>query len=210
MFIKSWQFMLVLVLTLAVIAVVLVVVGVMTHSEPGYMRTVPGFTRADVPVQVCAGAYSPDEAGTRVARSAVTDAVRTVNGRMGFELLTMNHRDGEGCTHGILVTVGVPYEHSHGHTIVEPGGSANFVSRSRFCEITTTNTGTDELLGLAIQHELGHCLGLAHDPFPSSIMCGSDPGQPSCTLSPPPAGSLPPWIDDHDRALLLVSYRPRR
>jgi len=64
-----------------------------------------------------------------------------------------------------------------------------------------THREAGELLNLTIHHELGHCLGLAHDDFEQSIMRREQ--------SPTPWGQLPPWISDDDRALVRSLYAPR-
>jgi hypothetical protein len=198
-FIKSWKFMAIIVGLLTVAAIAGVIYGVTTHTEPGLMAGTPGFGSRDVPINVCPGGYVPDIEGTERAFSAAQDAVNTINQRLGLTVLQVSGPHGDGPC-GITVLVGVPSEHSAGHGVVDSGGAAVFDNGSRHCAVTTTNTGTDELLGLVLQHELGHCLGLAHDDYELSIM---RPVQ-----SPTPDGAFPPRISDSDRELLRRVFSP--
>jgi len=99
----------------------------------------------------------------------------------------------------VAVTVGAASEPGW----AEPGGYtvlSGIVDTYQHCEVTTSNTGTEELLYLVSYHEIGcHCLGLAHDDFDSSIC---RPVQ-----HPTPAGSFPPSLADSDRELLIKKYR---
>ena len=56
------------------------------------------------------------------------------------------------------------------------------------------------MLKLVLYHEFGHCLGLAHDDYPKSIMYP--------TMTPIPDGIQPPWFSDYDRRLLRDLYAP--
>lgn len=206
-FIRSWWFLGIIILFIVGVIAALTY-GITTHTEPGLMRTTPGFTAADLPINVCPGGYVPDVESTRHAFSAAQAAVDVTNQRLGFDALRVSepHDGTPGCTHGVSLLIGVPTDHaSTGYPGVDPGGAALFHAGDRECAITTTNTGTDELLDLVIQHELGHCLGLDHDCWAGSIMCGGS----CCTLAPTSDGQYPPRIDDSDRDLLRHVFGQR-
>lgn len=209
-FIKSWKFMAIIIGLLTVICGSLVVYGVTTHTEPGLMETTPGFSAQDTPIAVWVMAYHPDGPdGFDVqpedvpmaspedqahALQAVEQAVGVINGRLGFTALDVVHDHRDLAMPMIGVEVGVPSERSPGDgVIVDAGGAAMFHAGGRECFVETVNTGTDEILGLVLQHELGHCLGLAHDPFESSIMR---------TTQTSTSEGFPPRITDSDRDLL--------
>lgn len=68
-----------------------------------------------------------------------------------------------------------------------------------WCEVRTWNNGTVEMVDKVLTHELGHCLGLAHDDFASSAMYYSvEPDGPVLSRL---------RITDHDRKLLRDLYR---
>jgi predicted Zn-dependent protease len=193
-FIKSWKFMAVIVAVLTVVAIVGVAYGVLHHEEPGFMAVRPHWQPSDFPLRVNAGSYATPGELSAHDRTAVFSAISTVNERLGFPTLRLATGDETWDSAAITVTVGVPTEQGW----QDPGGTATI--HDHRCEIETANTGTDEILGLVLYHELGHCLGLAHDPWEGSIM------RPVQT--PTPDGELPPWIDDSDRALLRDVYGP--
>lgn len=203
-FIKSWKFMAIIIGLLTAVVVTTLVVAITTHTEPGFMAVEPGFTRADAPIPVRVTSYAPD--GHDDALRAVASAVEITNQRLGFDAFVVQTLPTSSGAPFVDVEIGVPTEHSRaeGAVVVDPGGAALFHAGQRECYVTTSNTGTNELLDLVLQHELAHCLGLAHDSYESSIMCGSDPGQPSCTLRV--LDGFPPHISDNDRALLRTRY----
>lgn len=205
-FIRSWWF-LGLILVFTAFVIVLCVVAITTHTEPGLMARRPGFTRSDLPIPVTVHAYhgdlTEDEHAHDDALRATSRAVDTINERLGFQALEVQ-------THPytalpvIGVEIGVPTEHSAADgVVIDPGGAALFHPGDRECYVTTSNTGTDALLDLVLQQELGHCLGLDHDDYGASIMCGGE----RCTLTTPPAGSYAPRISDDDRNTLRALYQ---
>lgn len=190
-------------LILTVVVIGALVYGITTHTEPGLMEATPGFGPSDTPIRVCVAAYVDEEDVAAV--DAVVVAINTTNDRLGFGALELAQNG--LCTHGIRGTIGVPEEHGGtSWTTTDPGGATTFAPGSRECVFTTTNNGPGATLGLDIQHELGHCLGLAHDCWAGSIMCGDEDNDPSngscCTLAPTPDGQYPPRIDDSDRDTL--------
>jgi hypothetical protein len=210
-FIKSWKFMAIIVGVIFVVALVGVIVGVTTHEEAGFDPTMTfladGVARGGVrvPISTCVSSYNSEHGGeggvwtpTMDDLEAVSEAADAINSRVNFELLHVGPINQIGniqpvnCR--ILVNVGVPQDVERD----EGGGWAYRCGDS--CCVDTTNTGTSELTHLVIQHELGHCLGLAHDDFDSSIM------RP--TQRRTPDRQFPPRITDHDRDLLREAYRP--
>jgi len=186
-FVKSKTFMAILFVVVTVIAVAGIIYGVATHSEPGFMTITPGWSRSDFPLQVCSKSYVP--AGTEDAASTVADALTTTNGRLGFVALEKSTSD--RCD--IDITIGVPTEAG----FTEPGGNARIANRH--VRIETANVH-GEVLGLVLQHELGHALGLAHDSYEESIM------RKVQTETAP--RTFPAWISDSDRDLLQDTFGP--
>lgn len=186
-FLKSWQFAVGLIVTFALVMVVLVIAGVLSHHEPGLMPNAPHWK--ELPVRVLAKAYAGES--TEAVRE-VDAAIHMTNGRLGFQAfrLVTEHEEPQ-----VEVTVGVPSEVGWS----DPGGNATFgLSHGKsFCCAKTSNVH-GELLGLVLQHEFGHCLGLDHDDYEQSIM--------RRTQRETPMGSIPPWISDSDRALLRAIY----
>lgn len=196
--VRSWQFTLVVFMVVIVATIAALVYGIATHTEPGLMQTTPGFGPGDLPILVTVHSYGGDvdEPG---AIAAVTRAVATTNERLGFVALEVTTIHPHLTAPVVGVDVGVPTQHDPADgVVIDPGGAALFRDGTRECFVTTSNVPTDEYLGLVLQHELGHCLGLDHDCWAGSIMCGGS----CCTLAPSPDGSYPPRIDDSDRALL--------
>lgn len=197
---------------LFVTALVLVIVGVTTHTEAGllgwcgdddetYVDTptdrCPAPTFRRVPVSVTAETSNPHPPmDPEQATRAVVD---TINTRVGFDLLWYDPDPGHCMeAHSICVRIGEPRDDDWMDTAGDAQHSWEGMSQNRYCTVRTSNTGTSELLLLVLQHEILHCLGLAHDDFETSIM------RPVQT--PTPDGAFPPRITDHDRELLRQQY----
>ena len=199
-FIKSWKFMAILIAVVFAIAVVGVVVGVITHTEPGLQPDVPRWARADFPLSVCVANDDKPDVGTHNDRLVnMMHAIDITNARLGFDVFRMTQ--GSECQ--VMVLFNVPYEAG---VWDGPGGNSEIVhhgGRAFLCRIETSNVA-GELLGLTLEHEFGHCLGLAHDDFASSIMRDPD----LYPMRSTPSGQFPPRITDHDRELLRGMYAP--
>jgi hypothetical protein len=225
---KSKWLMITLFLILLVGTTVLLVVGIATHTEPGFVDRENAW--GSVPLTVsCAGYVAPDDD----ACDAAVNVVDTINIRLGFTMLELSY--GEAAAESdIHITMRAPVEvaeapgassasstTAHGSTGTEsaegPGpssaGSAGPCSEPGECfELTGTGTtyercemqtmnvsgGASDLEWLVVYHGLGHCMGLAHDDYDQSIM---RPTQ-AATLD----RQLPPWISDWDRELLRGKY----
>lgn len=193
-FLKSWKFAVGVFVVLTVLAVAGVIYGVATHTEPGVMADAPRWDH--MPLRVTVVAYAPGASAVEANR-AVTDAQDVLNQRLGFAAFVARDARDE---YDVQVTLGIPAEPGW----VEPGGNAWFSTNGYshpVCVVSTSNTGTAELEQLTLQHELGHCLGLAHDDYAQSIM--------RRVQVPTPARELPPWISDSDKSLLVRLYGPR-
>ncbi len=160
-------------------------------EDPGFMATRPAWQPAERPIGVCTHSYTGQQRDSQDAYDAVRYAIATINSRLDFDIYATSET---GC--GVSITVGVPAEQGW----VDPGGAAVISAGTSGirCTVVTANTGTGELLQLTLQHELGHCLGLAHDPWEGSIM--------RRVQVPTPDREFPPWISDSDRRLIRATY----
>jgi hypothetical protein len=174
---------------------VLVVVGVVTHDEPGFEH--PERRWDHTPLTVSCYGYEPDDAA---ACSTVDSVIETINSRLGFTMLVRtDERDSD-----IGWTMNAPVQLGFDGPCGQPGecfslhGTSGTYER---CEAQTMAlSGYGDMEWLAVYHGFGHCLGLAHDDYDQSIM---RPYQ-----RPTAPRTLPPWFSDHDRKLLRERYAP--
>lgn len=162
-------------------------------AEAGFMDVRPRYLASEAPLGVCVEAYD----GDAHALGVVAAAIHVTNTRLGFKAIGV----GEDCA--IAILTGAPAERGW----LDPGGTATlYTDRTSGlrCSITIANTGTDEMLSLVTQHEIGHCLGLAHDDFESSIMRTTQ--TPAVPMVPGRAPSWPPRITDSDRSLIRAAF----
>ncbi len=187
-FVRSWKFMAIIVAVRAVVSLAGVIYGVVTHEEPGLMTSAVPWPPERLPLAVCPESYGGGERTEAIRATAA--AVETTNERLGLEVFALGLGSGR-CDVDVLV--GVPAEPGW----MDPGGDAT-IGHWPTCSVRPSNTGTSEILGLVLQHELGHCLGLAHDDWEGSIMRREQVSTPD--------GAFPPRITDHDRELLRGLY----
>lgn len=194
---------------LFVAAGVAVVVGILTHREAGLMRAcvrddgrfdydgdcqdVRLEGRGPFLVDIFDDGTPPQE-----HRDAVASVIRAINTDVGFVLLETDDLEDGLCLDAAAICVHLdePYE----RRFMDANGTASHWTTpvGTSCEVRTSNTGTGELRHLVLYHEIGHCLGLAHDDFNSSIM--------RARQRPTPTGSFPPSLTNHDRDLMRRLY----
>lgn len=172
----------------AVVAALIAFALLSPSTEPGLLDDRIQWERDEFPLKVCSHDRRTEDPFALEGHSerALDHAVSITNGRLGFSALAL--AGGDDCD--IVVTFGVPAEAG----FRDPGGDASWDAGEKLCSVAIVNV-SGELETLTVQHELGHCLGLADDQdYPQSIM--NDP------LAETPDRMLPPWISDHDRAQL--------
>jgi hypothetical protein len=213
-FLKGWKFMMVIFVAVLATAAALIVYGVLNHQEPGLLgacweddevvryeedgarecpeaRWNPGL----FPLLVAVISDNPHPPAD--PEETVRFVIDKINTRLGFEALRADFSDGMCLDqHAICIQAEVPHEAGW----MDANGDAHFwrSSMGQYCTVRTSNTGTSELFGLVLEHEIGHCLGLAHDSYENSIM--------RAVQRETPARVVPPWITDYDRKLLRDLY----
>jgi hypothetical protein len=209
--VKSKTFLTVAVACITVLALVFVVVGVLTHDEPTLINGVPRWERTDFRLGVSAMVYAPGypEVAMGDDREVVESAMRNINHRLGFKALEWSGSSGRP---DIVITMHAPTvlgdpPEEDAFEIRAAGGLSRILhenGRAIECHVLTSNTARVDVTLLAVEHEIGHCLGLAHDPYGNSIM--RDPDVYPMEATPP--GEFPPRITDADRRVLRRLYGP--
>lgn len=191
-FIRSFKFSAIVFGVLCACAIAGVAVGWYLHEEPGLMEDAPRWE--ETPLTVCAHPYVSGDRETAIrCEETVDHVVGLVNDRLDFAMLEhVPFSTTRTCE--VDVTCGYPADEAN-----EPGGSALLVPGR--CDVRLVNVH-GELLTLGAYHEIGHCLGLADENGwnPQSIMRDEQIPTPDLTM--------PPWISDHDRAILRGLYAP--
>jgi hypothetical protein len=175
----------------AVVAAMIGIALLSGSSEPGLLDDRIQWETDDLPLKVCSHDRRTEDPFALEDHSerALDHAISMTNSRLGFDALT--RAGGDECH--VVVTFGMPAEAG----FRDPGGDASWDNGERLCSVAIVNV-SGELETLTVQHELGHCLGLADDSdFEQSIM--NDP------LVETPIRMMPPWISDHDRTLLRAA-----
>lgn len=193
---KTWA-MFGAVAAIFVAATVFLIIGITTHTEPGL--TNPGNEWGTVPLLVSCEVYAvTNREETDDTCNTVWDVVGTINHRLGFQILSEN---GDVGGH-IHVRMRAPIEVGEAQRDT-PGGHFELAGADGWyhhCDVWTMNVngGASDLEWLTVYHELGHCLGLAHDDHEQSIM---RPVQSATSDR-----TIPPRISDWDRELLRGKY----
>lgn len=213
-FIRSWKFTAIIIGVLCVVGLAGVIYGVATHGErdADLMEGFEPWPPETFPLRVCVHSYSSERGEFRVSSNHedmehARYVTHEMNDRLDFEAFVIvediHAPRPEGVRDcNVILTYGVPHETVHDPrsdarwTVVDEGGAAEFAHG--YCYVTTTNV-FGEIRTLVVQHELGHCLGLAHDDFETSIMRRSQ--------SETPDRAFPAHITDHDRDLLRRTYQ---
>lgn len=235
-FIRSWKFMAIIIAVLSALALALVIVGVTTHTEPGFIANAPEWAHyepADFPLRIEAYLYSSeDEQGahdsTRIlpgtAYAGVIDtAMSRFNERAGFTVFTWadGMDDGE-----VEITLNVPVESRWTQQSMSPNDSGNFAPWLHDDHPGGNSYQYRVSFGLRLDHTCGihvmnvegagdlEVLVIYHELGHCLLLDHDDfqesimCGGPRCTLAPTPEGVIPPWLDDSDRDLVRRTYHP--
>jgi hypothetical protein len=172
-----------------------------SHNENGFMEAWPQWEESNFPLILSTNIYTPDRSRQAIDPGTSRTAIRAAerwNDAVGQELFYVEDWVGPaGGRARIFINIGVPSEEGW----MDPGGTAVIITESdgwQHCLIETSNSGSSEILFYVIMHELGHCLGLAHDTWEGSIMRRTQGSAADLRDAP--------RISDHDTALLRNRY----
>lgn len=168
-------------------ALVMVIVFVVIDDQPTLVH--PERRWVEVPVSVTCVQYAPSAPTCGIVQRRVA----AFNSAVGFEMYRYDASSAQ-----VGITLGTPVEAGAD----EPGGVFELRRDGdtyTSCDIRTMNTGGVEFLAQVIDHELGHCAGLAHDDSPNSKMYPLARERPS-------GGFGQRWRDG-DLAALREQYR---
>jgi len=193
-------------LTLAVI--ILLPIAILTHEEAGLMNACDTSSGALNYDGMCAPVeWEPSQFPLDVTVSttnphppadpddATRSAIDLINSRLGFTALRLSSSP----TSEVRIDFETAQEVGESWMRDAGGGALHHRDEGRlWCEIRTWNNGTVEMVDKVLVHELGHCLGLAHDDFPDSAMYPE--------MRPDGDRLTRPRITDSDRDLLRELY----
>ena len=123
--------------------------------------------------------------------SIVHEEMRTMNERLGTQVFSAAHDPADIVVHTGLPPEGADCPEDGGGCFVLEGYDGTYVH----CDVYVYNNPDIAIEADVVAHELGHCLGLAHDDYDGSIMY--------------PVQShhwFPPRISDADREALRKAY----
>lgn len=185
---KHW-IMVAIAASLTIVVVILLVYGISNHSEPGLQRVCWQHGQAyyegepDLPcdpdldlvwpeeqLPILIGVEALNDEGRRDGRSTVANAIEVWNHQVGFNVFQLVP-EGDDSNAAAIVDWGVPVE--VGHSRGREGGwvSHRIDGNGRLlADVGIIHIATNRLAFLVTVHELGHLIGLAHDPYEASLM----------------------------------------
>lgn len=193
---------------LFLVVIILLPIGILTHEEAGLMNacdTPSGalnyegmcyqvkWERSQFPLDVyisTTNLHPPTD-----PEGAAQSAVELLNFRLGFPALRLSPDP------SAEIRIDFETMQDVGRTAMRDAGGDALHHRQDgrlWCVLRTWNNGSVEMVDKVLVHELGHCLGLAHDNFSDSAM--------SEELRPDGDLITRPRITDFDRNLLRELY----